>query len=222
MSLFKDIVDSILLEDVQISKVNDAISKTYEVKINYQTDNNNASGERIIQPVAYGVTSKGNLVIRAFQPFGDTSSATPSWKMFTLSGIKKWKPLYNRTFSKPEGFNPNGDKTMSTVYAVAKFDDSILKNASKQLKPVKSSGPVTKASLMNNLKKNEVNKNNYKSLDNSKNYSDILTKNNNSHMIAGSGPVNKNTDMNNNSIEKNEVNNYQENNILNKDRYANN
>ena len=40
MSLFKDIVDSILLEDVQISKVNDAISKTYEVKINYQTDNN--------------------------------------------------------------------------------------------------------------------------------------------------------------------------------------
>ena len=122
MTLFEKIVNSIIKEDVQIGKINDAINRTYEVKINYQSENDNASGERIIQPVAYGLTKAGNPVIRAYQPFGDTQTKVPSWKFFLVSGIQKWKPLFKRVFDyPPEGFNPNGDKTMSVVYNIANF-----------------------------------------------------------------------------------------------------
>ena len=226
MSLFKKIVESVLLEDVQISKINDAISNTYEVKINYHSDTDSASGERIIQPVAYGVSKSGNLLLRAYQPFGDTQSSVPSWKLFSVSGIKKWKPLQNRVFTKPEGFNSNGDKKMSIVYSIANFNNSSTERASKQLKPVKASGPVTKASLMNNFKKNEVNKKDQKTLDNSQGYSDIIKNNTtniitqknggnlNSHMVAGSGPVAKDSFKSNIN---DKLNNSEDNNIIKKE-----
>lgn len=220
MGLFKEIVKSVLLEDVQIGKVNDAITRKYEVKINYHSDTDSASGERIIQPVAYGVTKAGNLVLRAYQPFGDTQTNVPSWKLFSLSGIKKWKPLQNRIFTAPEGFNPNGDKSMSIVYTIANFEKTSSKKTSEQPKPIKTNGQITNASLMNNFKKNEVNqKKPDKKLDNLDSYSDIIkdkinntiqNKGVNSHMVAGSGPVTKN------SIQTN-VNTPQENNIFKKD-----
>ena len=53
MTLFEQIVAQILTEDVSIGKINDAIIRKHEVKINYQSETDNASGERIIQPVAY-------------------------------------------------------------------------------------------------------------------------------------------------------------------------
>lgn len=222
MTLFEQIVNSVLNEAVEIGKVNDAIGKTYEVKINYQSNTDNASGERIIQPVAYGVTKAGKLILRAYQPFGDTQTSVPSWKLFSLSGIKKWKPLYDRKFTEPEGFNPNGDKDMATVYTIANFNKNQVKRASEQPKPVKASGPVTKNSISNNFKKYEPNnKNITKKLDNLGNYSDIVKDKNinlnqqqekNSHMVAGSGPVTKNS-LNNKNVEVNDVNNTQENNL---------
>lgn len=189
MSLFKDIVESVLLENVQISKINDAITKTYEVKINYKSETDSASGERIIQPVAYGISKGGNLILRAYQPFGDTQSSVPSWKLFSLSGIQKWKPLRDRTFDKPEGFNPNGDKTMTTVYAIAKFNNTpgvASKNTSVK------SGPVTKTSIINNFKRNEEGDKNYsKPLDNLNKKPDIMINNNPQTATTTNGPVTK-------------------------------
>jgi hypothetical protein len=189
MSLFKDIVESVLLENVQISKINDAITKTYEVKINYKSETDSASGERIIQPVAYGVSKSGNLILRAYQPFGDTQSSVPSWKLFSLSGIQKWKPLRDRTFDAPEGFNPNGDKTMATVYTIAKFNNTpgvTSKNTSTK------SGPVTKTSITNNFKRNEEGNKNYsKPLDNLNKKPDIMINNNPQTATTTNGPVTK-------------------------------
>ena len=130
--LLYEIYKEILSENVSLDKVNDAIDNTYEVMINYHSNGEDiATGERIIQPVAYGLTKSGNPVIRAFQPYGDTTSKVPSWKFFRLDRISFWKGLYNNKFKEPPGtynaegrFNQNGDKTMSIVYKIANFNNS--------------------------------------------------------------------------------------------------
>ena len=127
------IIESILKEDARQMDVIDAIKKRYEVGINYKADGDvKGSGYRIIQPVAYGKTSSGNMVIRAFQPYGDTKTKIPSWKLFRLDRIEDWKPNKNKHFSEPpiaqfksEGkYNPNGDKSMTDVLVQASFSGS--------------------------------------------------------------------------------------------------
>lgn len=208
MTLFEEIVAEVLTEDVNVGKINDAITRSYEVKINYESDNDTASGERIIQPVAYGLTKAGNPVIRAYQPFGDTQTSVPAWKFFLVSGIQSWKPLFKRIFdTPPPGFNPNGDKTMSTVYKVAKFWTKPNSKVAQQPTPIKANGPVTKKDI-EKPKHISVNDNPEikklqklrKQLDNPKYISDIIKnktfgtepkQNNNAHMTATSGPVTK-------------------------------
>lgn len=213
MTLFEEIIAELLTEDVNTGKINDAIARSYEVKINYESETDTASGERIIQPVAYGLTKAGKPVIRAYQPFGDTQSSVPAWKFFLVSGIQSWKPLFKRVFTTPPpGFNPNGDKSMSTVYKVAKFGWG-QNNTSKQPEPIKATGPVTKKDVVTpkqpisvkdhpEVKKLEKLK---KQLDNPKYISDIIKNNtfgpeskttdNNAKMTATSGPVTKDTFM---------------------------
>ena len=111
----------------------DAIKKRYEAKITYKADNDpKGSGERIIQPVAYGTTKAGNPVIRAFEPYGDTKTKVPAWKFFRLDRITSWKALRQNKFSEPPAdqwrmsgakgkFNENGDETMAEVFLVADF-----------------------------------------------------------------------------------------------------
>ena len=220
MTLFEQILNSVLTEDVEIGKVNDAIDRTYEVKINYLSDGDDStSGERIIQPVAYGLTKAGNPVIRAFQPYGDTKTKTPAWKFFRLDRIQSWKPMYKRVFKNrpPEGFNAegqfndNGDKSMSVVYNIAKFGKIQNQQVATQPQPVKASGPVMKKdiektnhiSVKDNpeVKKLEKLK---KQLENPKYFSDIVKNkafgpeqspqaSDNSNMTATSGPIMQNT-----------------------------
>jgi hypothetical protein len=212
MTLFEKIVAEILTEDVQIGRINDAINRTYEVKINYQSDTDKASGERIIQPVAYGLSKSGKPVIRAYQPYGDTQTKVPAWKFFLVSGIQSWKPLFKRTFNMPDSrFNPNGDKTMSVVYKIAKFFNTPGQEAGKQPTPVKASGPIKKSdvkkpghiSVQDNPTVQKLEKLK-KQLDNPKYISDIVknkafgeesttTEPDNSYMVANSGPVTKDT-----------------------------
>lgn len=207
MTLFEEIVAEILTEDVNVGKINDAITRSYEVKINYESEDDKASGERIIQPVAYGLTKAGKPVIRAYQPFGDTQTSVPAWKFFLVSGIQTWKPLFKRIFNTPPpGFNPNGDKTMSTVYKIAKFWNQ-TDNIAKQPTPVKASGPVEKKDITTPREISvqnhpEVKKlaNLRKQLDNPKYISDIIKNKTfgpepdqkaNTRMTATSGPVTK-------------------------------
>lgn len=205
MSFFSDIVDSILLtESVPVGKVNDAINRTYEVEINYHTDGKDeATGNRIIQPVAYGLTKAGNPVIRAFQPYGDTTSKIPSWKFFRLDRISSWKPKYKKVFKSPppgmhkaDGeFNPNGDKTMSIVYNIAQFNNT---NKNANLQAGETGGPVEKGKLKKkyySYKDNETLKKLdgiKKQLDNPIYISDILKKGSNKDTDnIGTGPITK-------------------------------
>jgi hypothetical protein len=146
MTLFEQIVaDIFLVEDVNPGHINDAIDRTYEVLINYESDDDKASGERIIQPVAYGLTKAGIPVIRAYQPSGDTQTQVPAWKMFLVSGIQSWKPMRRQIFrTPPPGFNPNGDKSMIQTYNIAQFGNTPQEKAVQKPEPKVGSGPVTK------------------------------------------------------------------------------
>lgn len=133
MSYLKTLIESIITEEINITKVTDAIRKRKPVKITYKADDEpRGQGERIIHPVAYGVSKAGNMVLKAFQPYGDTKTKTPHWKLFRLDKIQDWNILWKRrSFDEPPGqftadgdYNPNGDKSMATVYLSANFQNS--------------------------------------------------------------------------------------------------
>lgn len=152
MSLFGDIVKDILKESVDVSTVNDAINHHYEAIIKYKTDGEDEhTDQRLIQPVAYGTTKSGNPVVRAFQPYGDSTTKGTAWKFFRLDRIVDWKTLKLHIFSQPPGtskevilgkFNPNGDETMEDVFNIASFGKG------KKEKTVL--GPVTKNDVSQN------------------------------------------------------------------------
>lgn len=155
MSLFGEIVRELITEGADVKLVNDAINNTYEVRINYKGEDGEHTGERLIQPVAYGYTMKGFPAIRAFQPQGDTSSRIPSWKLFRLDRIESWNPMKDQVFSEPPGFNqmvlgkfnPNGDDSMSQVNNIAKFGNE--RNVPQQPSPEMKTGATTKADAAN-------------------------------------------------------------------------
>lgn len=96
----------------------DAIKKRHEVDITY---GNSANGRRRIQPVVYGTSAKGNPMIRAYQPYGDTESQVPSWKLFRLDKITDWKTLTDKTFGEPPAYDKNDDK-FANIYVAAQFE----------------------------------------------------------------------------------------------------
>lgn len=123
MDYFKRLMEEAFLNEgiATVSNVNDAINNLLQVEIRYNSGGEGlAMGRRIIYPVAYGLTKSGNPVIRAFEPYGDTKTKVPAWKFFRLDRLKQWRPL-KKTFKgqKLEGFNENGDETMSVVYNIA-------------------------------------------------------------------------------------------------------
>lgn len=133
MGYLRRLVKQILKESAFENEAKDAITKHYEVYISYDGENSDGDetkgkGVRLIQPVAMGLSKKGNPVIRAFQPNGDTKTHKPAWKLFLLDRIKTWEPRKKNRFSEPPGmytadgkFNSGGDKSMSQVDIIADF-----------------------------------------------------------------------------------------------------
>ena len=148
MELFENILNKILLtESVSVTEVEEAIDKHIRVIINYHSKGEDKNtGARVIEVYAYGLTKAGNPCIRAFQPYGDTTSRVPSWKFFRLDRISAWKPtkqIFNRPadfyYQNIGDFNPNGDETMSIVYKIAQFGEE-----EKNIPQTPSSQPKTK------------------------------------------------------------------------------
>lgn len=117
----KEIMEEMLLESVSNREINNAINNHKYVVIKYEGTDGTHNGKRMIQPVAFGLTSTGNPVIRAFEDFGDTKTSVPKWKYFRVDRISAWRET-DKSFEEPENlFNPYGDETMSVVYNIAKF-----------------------------------------------------------------------------------------------------
>ena len=123
MSLLREILAEafLLMEDVtnQGNDIKSAVENMHPAHIVYNGPSDGGNGERVIYPVAYGVSTAGNLVVRAFQPQGSTSSEVPAWKFFRLDRIGRWDTDNSETFNPAElkGFNDNGDEQIDTLYA---------------------------------------------------------------------------------------------------------
>lgn len=137
MRLRELLQEAILEESASVEDVTSAIDNHNRIIINYHSKGKEeADGARVIEVYAYGVTKAGNPVIRAFQPYGDTTSRVPSWKFFRLDRIVEWRPTEQK-FSHPASdyykglgeYNENGDRTMAMVYKTATFgDDDVVDN----------------------------------------------------------------------------------------------
>ena len=140
MSLLREILaESFLIrEDASVDAINNAVNNMHPVRIIYYGPSGTGTGEREIYPVAYGISTAGNPVVRAFQPQGSTSTEVPAWKFFRLDRIKKWENDNSRTFNPDElnGFNDKGDEQIETLYAI-----SPISNAKPERQPEQPEEP---------------------------------------------------------------------------------
>lgn len=140
MSLLKEILEEsfLLREDASVDAINNAVNNMHPVRIVYNGPSGTGNGEREIYPVAYGLSTAGNPVVRAFQPQGSTSSEVPSWKFFRIDRIERWDNDNSRTFNPEElnGFNDKGDEQIETLYAI-----SPISNAKPERQPEQPEEP---------------------------------------------------------------------------------
>lgn len=140
-----------MYEGVSNEEIRNAIEGHKYVVINYEGTDGTHNGKRMIQPVAFGCTTAGHPVIRAYENFGDTKTAVPRWKYLRVDRISSWKET-DKTFSTPaELFNPDDDKTMSVVYLIAKFG-----NEDDKLSSTPTSSPKKKSDEKPQIYKTET------------------------------------------------------------------
>ena len=133
-NIFKNIIleerKNLIFENVSYAQVNDAIDKRCRVKIEYKDYEDKPPSKRFIEVYSLGLSKAGNPVIRAYQLFGGTTTEIPKWKFFRLDKITRWEAVPKVKFNTPidvrdpvvPKFNPNGDKSMSTVNKMIKFN----------------------------------------------------------------------------------------------------
>lgn len=137
MDYAEKVIKELLLEEVAQNLVSYAIRKRHEVSFKYDSGDGDSRGklERItVQPVAYGITKAGNPCFRAYQLNGSSESAEknegtiPGWRLFLLDRVapNTWKDS-GKVFKEPPMYNPDGDKTMDTVFVQANFEGSTSK-----------------------------------------------------------------------------------------------
>lgn len=182
----RDRIKPFLNEEIDSDSVLQSIRNKNKVRIKYddQMEDNggNSKGSRVIMPMAIGTTKKGYPVVRAWQEGGGSRRGIPKWKFFRLDRITSWQPLKNKKFYEaPNGYNPNGDRTMGTFIDNAKFDDFISPLEREKMRyqnDVKvgqqknnQQGPIQQPRITQQWKKNV-----YTSQPNSKKY-DMIRKN---------------------------------------------
>lgn len=168
MDLFEEIVnESILLTELRTNRDDDikrAINNVLRVRISYDDKKtepiyyngnvippNKGKKERYILPVAYGVTKNGKRAIRAYQTAGSTKRGAPKWKLFLLDNIFSWSngkksfKEYGNALMRM-GLNPNGDKHMTTLFAITPIGGNNDVPVSKNSNPIDAT-PVTKVDV---------------------------------------------------------------------------
>lgn len=142
--VFGGLLEQILLnETASVENVVKAMDNHSKVIINYHSNGDDKNtGTRVIEPITYGLTKAGNPVIRAYQPYGDTTTTAPGWKMFRLDRISYWEETDEKFYNVPnipgQEANVDGDETMATV--IKTFRSTMGNNATNAV----NIGPKTK------------------------------------------------------------------------------
>lgn len=72
--------------------------------------------QRIVQPVAVGISRAGNEVLRCYQIAGGHIASGHDWDLFDLSKISGLSTTGKHFQGNPPGYR-RGDKGMTTIYA---------------------------------------------------------------------------------------------------------
>lgn len=126
MKLLKSL-SGLITEVASLSDVQDSIRNKKVIVIYYDGDDNGGKGYRTIEPVCVGYSKKGNLVLRAWEKEGASWSAKndgnflPGWRLFRLDKIFTYKPTMDNFIEVRPNYNPNGDRSMSSIIINAKF-----------------------------------------------------------------------------------------------------
>lgn len=146
-------------------RIIDAINKVVRVRMTYNDRQDNfvlnyektklvgpdkGKNERYILPVAYGLTKSGKRAIRAFETAGSTRRGVPHWKLFLLDNIVSWANGHKSFKNYAQqlinmGLNTQGDKGMTTLFAITPIADSNVQVA-KDTNPIDSS-PISKSEV---------------------------------------------------------------------------
>ena len=90
------------------TKIINAITKQCLLEFKYD------DAPRTVEPHCYGLTTKGNEAIRAYQVDGYSSSGKMGWKLYDLSKADNIEFL-NETFDVRDDYK-KGDKGMSKIF----------------------------------------------------------------------------------------------------------
>ena len=119
--------NQLILEVASRDQIFNAIRDRRVCVIYYEGDEPGGKGLRVIEPVAFGLSKKGNAVLRAWDREGASHRAylgkkpLPSWRFFRVDKINFIRPT-QETFDTPRpNYNPNGDKSMESMFINAVF-----------------------------------------------------------------------------------------------------
>lgn len=119
--------NKLILEVASREQITDAIKNRRVCAIYYDGDEPGGRGLRVIEPVAFGLTKKGNPVVRAWDREGASHTSylgkkpLPGWRFFRVDKMQFIRPT-QETFDTPRpNYNPNGDRSMERVFINATF-----------------------------------------------------------------------------------------------------
>lgn len=142
--VFGGLLEKLLIrESASVENVCQAMDNHAKVIINYRSNGEDAhTGTRVIEPITYGLSKSGNPVLRAYQPYGDSTTQTPGWKLFRLDRITYWEETKEKFYDIPslpgQDANIDGDDSMGTV--IKSFRSTMGAEATNGI----NTGPKTK------------------------------------------------------------------------------
>jgi predicted DNA-binding transcriptional regulator YafY len=120
-------LNNLILEVASRDQIIDAIKNRRVCAIYYDGDEPGGRGLRVIEPVAYGLTKKGNPVVRAWDKEGASHTSylgkkpLPGWRFFRVDKMQFIRPTQEIFDTPRPNYNPNGDKSMERVFINAVF-----------------------------------------------------------------------------------------------------
>ena len=124
----KESLKALILEIASIESISDAIKNKNKVIVYYDGDEPGGRGLRQIEPVCLGrMKGTNNLAVRAWDEEGASHTGykgeqpLPGWRLFRLDKILSLKPSGEKFTEMRPNFNPNGDKSMTSVIIISKF-----------------------------------------------------------------------------------------------------
>lgn len=119
--------ENLLTEVASRDQIMNAIKDRRVCVINYKGDEPGGTGLRVIEPVAYGLSKKGNPVVRAWDREGASHKAylgkkpLPSWRFFRVDKMEFIRPTQEIFDTPRPGYNPTGDRSMERMIINAVF-----------------------------------------------------------------------------------------------------